>query len=126
MTKSIDRIQDKIYHDMILPEESLEIRTKAREFSDRVVAPDELDARWRPRNIDRKAQFHANVLDSVGERPARVDPLLQVIYVRADFRSFQAVRGGAIGQEPSSRSTRPAEVSLADCRIDADENGARW
>ena len=43
----------------------------------------------------------------------------------ADFRSLQTVRGGAIGQEPGPRSTRPAEVSLADRRIDADENGTR-
>ncbi len=32
-------MQDQLYHDMILPEETLEIRTKAREFADRVVEP---------------------------------------------------------------------------------------
>ena len=33
------RMQDKLYHDMILPEETLEIREKAREFAVREVAP---------------------------------------------------------------------------------------
>jgi alkylation response protein AidB-like acyl-CoA dehydrogenase len=35
----IKRMQDELYHDLILPEESQEIRIKAREFADRVVAP---------------------------------------------------------------------------------------
>lgn len=39
MTKPVKRMQDRLYHDMILPDESLEIRAKAREFSDRIVAP---------------------------------------------------------------------------------------
>lgn len=39
MTQSINRMQDKLYHDLLLPEETQEIRTKAREFADRVVAP---------------------------------------------------------------------------------------
>jgi alkylation response protein AidB-like acyl-CoA dehydrogenase len=33
------RMQDKLYHDMILPQETLEIRNKAREFAVREVAP---------------------------------------------------------------------------------------
>jgi len=33
------RMQDKLYHDMILPEETLEIRKKAREFAVMEVAP---------------------------------------------------------------------------------------
>lgn len=33
------RMQDKLYHDMILPEETLNIRGKARDFATRVVAP---------------------------------------------------------------------------------------
>ena len=33
------RMQDKLYHDMILPEETLKIRKKAREFAVREVAP---------------------------------------------------------------------------------------
>lgn len=35
----VKRMQDLLYHDMILPEETLAIRAKAREFVDRVVAP---------------------------------------------------------------------------------------
>lgn len=37
--KSVFRMQDKLYHDLILPDETLEIRAKAREFVDRVVSP---------------------------------------------------------------------------------------
>jgi len=33
------RMQDKLYHDMILPEETLEIRSRAREFAVREIAP---------------------------------------------------------------------------------------
>ncbi len=33
------RMQDRLYHDMILPEETLEIRAKAREFAIREIAP---------------------------------------------------------------------------------------
>ena len=33
------RMQDKLYHDMLLPEETLEIRRKAREFAVRELAP---------------------------------------------------------------------------------------
>jgi butyryl-CoA dehydrogenase len=32
-------MQDRLYHDLILPDETLEIRAKAREFVDRVVSP---------------------------------------------------------------------------------------
>ena len=39
MTKAVDRMQDKLYHDLILPEEAIEIRAKAREFSQRVIEP---------------------------------------------------------------------------------------
>jgi alkylation response protein AidB-like acyl-CoA dehydrogenase len=37
--KAVFRMQDKLYHDLILPDETLEIRAKAREFVDRVVSP---------------------------------------------------------------------------------------
>ncbi|HEX76364.1 MAG TPA: acyl-CoA dehydrogenase family protein, partial [Dehalococcoidia bacterium] len=33
------RMQDKLYHDMILPEETLEIRKKVREFAVKEIAP---------------------------------------------------------------------------------------
>ena len=36
---AIIRMQDRLYHDLILPDETLEIRAKAREFVDRVVSP---------------------------------------------------------------------------------------
>lgn len=39
MTKPVKRMQDTLYHDLILADESIDIRAKAREFSDRVVAP---------------------------------------------------------------------------------------
>jgi alkylation response protein AidB-like acyl-CoA dehydrogenase len=39
MTKTVKRMQDKLYHDLILTEETIAIRAKAREFSDRVIAP---------------------------------------------------------------------------------------
>lgn len=39
MTDAVERMQDKLYHDLILPEETIEVRAKAREFSDRIVAP---------------------------------------------------------------------------------------
>jgi butyryl-CoA dehydrogenase len=39
MTKTVKRMQDKLYHDFFLPEEAIEIRAKAREFAHRVVAP---------------------------------------------------------------------------------------
>jgi hypothetical protein len=32
-------MQNKLYHDMILPKETLEIRKKAREFAIRVIIP---------------------------------------------------------------------------------------
>ena len=37
--KAVFRMQDRLYHDLILPDETLEIRAKAREFVDRVVSP---------------------------------------------------------------------------------------
>ncbi len=37
--KTVIKMQDRLYHDLILPDETLEIRAKAREFADRVVAP---------------------------------------------------------------------------------------
>ena len=37
--KAIIRMQDRLYHDLILPDETLKIRGKAREFVDRVVSP---------------------------------------------------------------------------------------
>ncbi len=39
MNGSVIRMQDRLYHDLLLPQEAIEIRAKAREFSDRVVAP---------------------------------------------------------------------------------------
>lgn len=33
------RMQDRLFHDLILPEETIAIRAKAREFAERVVAP---------------------------------------------------------------------------------------
>ncbi|MEW6261739.1 MAG: acyl-CoA dehydrogenase family protein [Thermodesulfobacteriota bacterium] len=39
MCASIARMQDRLYHELILPEETLEIRAKAREFTERVVVP---------------------------------------------------------------------------------------
>jgi alkylation response protein AidB-like acyl-CoA dehydrogenase len=39
MRKSVPRMQDSLYHDMILPEESVSVREKAREFAQRVIAP---------------------------------------------------------------------------------------
>ena len=39
MAQIVPRMQDKLYHDLILPGETLEIRAKAREFAERVVAP---------------------------------------------------------------------------------------
>ena len=39
MRKMIKRMQDSLYHDLILPDEALEIRAKARDFADRIVAP---------------------------------------------------------------------------------------
>jgi hypothetical protein len=39
MTRTVERIQDKLYHDIFLPEETTEIRVKAREFADRIIAP---------------------------------------------------------------------------------------
>ena len=37
--KAVFRMQDRLYHDLILPDETLEIRAKARDFVDRVVSP---------------------------------------------------------------------------------------
>lgn len=34
------RMQDKLYHDMILPEETLEIRKKARLFAEKYIFPE--------------------------------------------------------------------------------------
>ena len=39
MTPPVERMQDRLYHDIILSEETLNIRAKAREFADRVIAP---------------------------------------------------------------------------------------
>lgn len=39
MNKPVSRMQDGLYHDLYLPEESKNIRAKAREFSNRIVAP---------------------------------------------------------------------------------------
>lgn len=39
MTKKPVRMMDSMYHDMMLPQETLDIRKKAREFADREIAP---------------------------------------------------------------------------------------
>jgi alkylation response protein AidB-like acyl-CoA dehydrogenase len=39
MAAFVERKMDTLYHDLILPEETQEIRKKVREFADRVVAP---------------------------------------------------------------------------------------
>jgi hypothetical protein len=39
MRKLPPRMSDELYHEMILPEETWEIRDKAREFAVRVIAP---------------------------------------------------------------------------------------
>jgi len=39
MRKMTKRMQDSLYHDLIFPDEALEIRAKARDFADRIVAP---------------------------------------------------------------------------------------
>ena len=39
MKQQVERMQDDLYHDHISPRETLAIRTKAREFSERIVAP---------------------------------------------------------------------------------------
>jgi len=39
MTEPVKRMQDKLYHDLLLPQETLEIRVKAREFAQRVIEP---------------------------------------------------------------------------------------
>ncbi len=52
MNESVIRMQDRLYHDMILPEESLEIRAKAREFTDRVIAPRAYEIATTPESRD--------------------------------------------------------------------------
>ncbi|MEJ2586454.1 MAG: acyl-CoA dehydrogenase family protein [Deltaproteobacteria bacterium] len=39
MTQEAQRMQDRLYHDVIFSEETQELRVKAREFADRVIAP---------------------------------------------------------------------------------------
>jgi butyryl-CoA dehydrogenase len=39
MTTSVKRLQDTLYHDLLLPQESHDIRSKAREFAQRVIEP---------------------------------------------------------------------------------------
>ena len=39
MTKLVERMQDTLFHDMIMPEETQKIRAKAREFAQRVIEP---------------------------------------------------------------------------------------
>ena len=39
MATLVERKMDSLYHDLILPEETVEIRKKVREFAERVVAP---------------------------------------------------------------------------------------
>jgi alkylation response protein AidB-like acyl-CoA dehydrogenase len=39
MTTLVPRMQDKLYHEMMMSEETQKIRAKAREFTERVVAP---------------------------------------------------------------------------------------
>lgn len=39
MATLVERKMDSLYHDLILPEETLDIRKKVREFAERVVAP---------------------------------------------------------------------------------------
>ena len=39
MTQPAERLQDRLDHDLILPEETLTIRAKARAFANRFIAP---------------------------------------------------------------------------------------
>ncbi|MBT4089346.1 MAG: acyl-CoA dehydrogenase [Deltaproteobacteria bacterium] len=52
MTQHVERMQDRLYHDMILPEETQEIRAKAREFANRIVAPRAYEIATTPESRD--------------------------------------------------------------------------
>ena len=52
MNQPVQRMQDRLYHDLILPEETQKIRMKARKFADRVVAPRAYEIATTPENLD--------------------------------------------------------------------------
>ena len=58
------RMQDKLYHDMILPEEALEIRKKARDFAERELAPVAHEIAHREETRD---SFSFGVFSKLGE-----------------------------------------------------------
>jgi len=52
MPQPVQRMQDRLYHDLILPEETQEIKIKAREFTNRVVAPRAYEIATTPESRD--------------------------------------------------------------------------
>jgi len=58
------RMQTKLYHDMILPEETLEIREKAREFAEREVAPIRYEIAHKE---ERKENFFSDVFNKLAK-----------------------------------------------------------
>ena len=64
MTTNVKRMQDLLYHDLILPKETLEIRKKAREFTERVVAPRAYQIATTP---EKKENFPVEVFNALAE-----------------------------------------------------------
>lgn len=58
------RMQDKLYHDMILPDETIEIRKKAREFAVREIAPSAYEI---AHNEEKKENFPADIFSKLAQ-----------------------------------------------------------
>jgi len=59
-----ERMQDSLFHDLILPEETIEIRNKAREFANRVIAPRAYEIATTPES---KESFAGDVFKALAE-----------------------------------------------------------
>jgi len=64
MNKSVERKMDLLYHDLMLPEETQEIRKKVREFADRVVAPRAYEIASLEESVE---NFPRDVFDAMAE-----------------------------------------------------------
>ena len=64
MSKIVERIQDKLYHDHILKEETQEIRNKIRDFTKRIVEPRAYDIATTEESRD---SFPWNVFKAMAE-----------------------------------------------------------
>jgi alkylation response protein AidB-like acyl-CoA dehydrogenase len=64
MSNPVERKMDSLFHDLILPEETHEIRKKVREFADRVVAPRAYEIATLEESVE---NFPRDIFDAMAE-----------------------------------------------------------